>query len=239
MKSALSAQFLTQKLGLGQLSQSRSKLAFGLLLAAMAVVLPACDSPDQASETLEPQTTAQTEEDPQGYVGQTVAVSGEVTEVYNPSAFSIQTDEISAPAGEMLVLVSDASVGAAGTGTGTGAGGTGIGTSAGTSTDTGTSTGTSAGPSTDTGTSTGTSAGTSTGTSTNMGAEMGMANVSQGETVQLTGQVQRFTPDLLQGEYGANLDEALISQIEQEYTGEFVLLAAAVQPGAAEAPTSP
>lgn len=240
MKSALPTQSLV-KLGLGKISQSRSRFAFGLVLAAMAVVLPACDNSNQASENLEQQPTAQTTEGSEDYVGQTVALSGEVTDVYDPSAFEIQADEsFAAGAGEVLVLVTDSTVGAAGTGTGVGAGGTG--TSAGTGTDTGTSTGTSAGASTDTGTSTGTSAGTSTGTSTNMGAggDMGsMVNVSQGETVQLTGQVQEFTPELLQGQSGVTIDETLASQIEQEYTGQYVILASVVQPAAAEAPTSP
>lgn len=43
--------------------------------------------------------------------------------------------------------------------------------------------------------------------------------LTEGETVQLTGEIQRFTGRALKGKYEAALDEALVSQLANEYEG--------------------
>lgn len=225
MKSNLYQAPLSTSSRLGKLLNSPAKLGVGLALAFLAIVLPACESSDQVGETTsQEEIEATTPTDSEEYVGQTVAVSGEVTEVYSPDVFTMQADASLDAGGEVLVLVADSA--AMGTGAGTGAGGTGADTgtgAAGTGTDTGVNTrGGAAG--TDMGTGTAGTGATGTGTDTS-GVT---ATLDQGETVQLTGEVQRFDPAVLQGQYGLTLDEPLISQIQQDYTGEYVIISSSI-----------
>ncbi|HEY9877200.1 MAG TPA: hypothetical protein V6D29_02030 [Leptolyngbyaceae cyanobacterium] len=264
MKSNSSIFQPTQKSWLAKVLSSPTKLGFGLALAAMALILPACDNSNQQATSEQPQTEADagSTTDPEQLVGQTVVVNGEVDEVYSPNAFSMNADDTFGAGEKVLVLVSSTSAAGAGTGTGTGgsAAGTGsTGTSTGTadpgaaSTDTGTSTGTS-GTGATTGTGTGTnSPGATTGTGTaGTGATAGTgtgastADLTEGETVQLTGEVQRFTPETLQSEYGITLDETLLSQLRQDYDGQPVIvtssfdqLPAGTSNSAPTTPTSP
>ncbi|HEY9763351.1 MAG TPA: hypothetical protein V6D07_12550 [Trichocoleus sp.] len=206
------------------------------------------------SEQPQPTETTSSTPDPEQLVGQTVVVNGEVDEVYSPTAFSINADDTFGAGEKVLVLVSStgtAGTGAAGAGTGAGTGGIAAGTgtsgtstgTAGTgaaSTDTGMGTGTS-GTGATTGTGTGTaSPGASTGTGTagagnttgtgtagtgaTTGTSLSTADLEAGETVQLTGEVQRFTPDELESEYGITLDETLLSQLRQDYDGQPIIV---------------
>lgn len=227
MKSNLSTSQPTQKSWLAKVLYSPTRLGVGLALAATALVLPACDNSNQANQpeaySGQPQTEANADSatDPEQMVGQTVVVNGEVDEVYSPNAFSIDADNTFGANGEkVLVLVS---TGAAGAGTGTGTGGSAMGSGTG---STGTSTGTddTGAASTDTGMGTGTSGtGATTGTGTDT-TSASTADLDEGETVQLTGEVQTFTPDALQSEYGITLDETLLSQLRQDYDGKPVIV---------------
>lgn len=49
--------------------------------------------------------------------------------------------------------------------------------------------------------------------------------LKEGEMVQLTGQVRRFSPSDLESQHGAAMDEALISQLSDEYEDRPVIIA--------------
>ncbi|MBD0336076.1 MAG: hypothetical protein ICV62_11355 [Cyanobacteria bacterium Co-bin13] len=173
---------------IGTVLRSPAKLGVALALGAAALILPACEAPDQAAgggaETEQPQL-GQTQEQPDAtaeqqapadspeqLVGQTVVVNGEVNQVYGPNAFSMQAEDTFATNEEVLVLVTGGETPA----------------------------------------------------------------LAEGETVQLTGEVQQFDAAAIQEQYGADLDQTLVSQLADEYEGRPVIIAPSIDQLASELP---
>ncbi|MBD0268962.1 MAG: hypothetical protein ICV77_11795 [Cyanobacteria bacterium Co-bin8] len=175
---------------IGTILRSPAKLGVVLALGAAALILPACEAPDQTAgsgaDTAQPQlgetqdqpgATAEQQppaDGPEQLVGQTVALNGEVNEVYGPDAFSMQAEDTFATDEEVLVLVT--------------------------------------------------------------GGET--PTLVEGETVQLTGEVQQFDAAAIQDEYGADLDQTLLSQLADEYEGRPVIITPSIDQLASELPNN-
>jgi RecJ-like exonuclease len=189
MKGNLHSVQSSKNSWISSILRSPAKVGVVLALSAAALV-SACEAPDQTAgvegttaqpqlgETQDPASTETAQQaaaqDAEELIGQTVAINGEVNEVYGPNAFRLEAEDTFTANEEVLVLVTGQTAPA----------------------------------------------------------------LNEGEAVQLTGEVQRFDSAEIQNQYGAELDQTLISQLAEDYEGRPVIITENVDQLASELPNN-